>query len=569
MTSLPTAIYARFSTDRQDARSIEDQERRCRRYADEHGCRVVQVYADAAVSGAHLERAEMQRMLTEAKNGKRCAFRAVLVDDLSRLSRDAGNMWQVVFRDLAAAGIKVIDCNTGMASDGAGARLAFGAMALVNDQFLQLVRAETHRGLEGRALAGFHTGGRCFGYTTRPEENPPDPAHVRAVSIIAPAEAKAVRRIFETFAAGHSTKSIAEKLNAEGVPAPYDSAYPKPAGRGWGSGTVRAMLRNERYLGRVVWNQREWFRHPTSGKRRSRIRPESEWVRVEAPDLRIIDDELWAKVQARIGQRRQLGAPRAKVPSPLSGLLRCGSCNSRLTLDIGTGGYRNFQCAANKTKGAAICPNAKRVSEQKVLSAFVATVKEGLAHPQFRAQFDATFKRLWAEAARPAAGESETERQLRAQEARVGRLAAVVAENADIEALLRQLRTEEAKLRDLRERAAAEAKPRQAAPPPYPTAGQLAALWDDVEGTLTASPHEAKEVLTNRFEPVVLTPTKEGWSMETAMRLGPALEVPIRFDPAVPANDRVEMWPKYGCGGPISEPSATANPSFRRRSGAA
>lgn len=38
MTSADTisvAIYARYSTDRQDARSIDDQFRRCRRYAEE------------------------------------------------------------------------------------------------------------------------------------------------------------------------------------------------------------------------------------------------------------------------------------------------------------------------------------------------------------------------------------------------------------------------------------------------------------------------------------------------------------------------------------------------------
>lgn len=46
------------------------------------------------------------------------------------------------------------------------------------------MRTETHRGLEGRALAGFATGGRTFGYTTKPEEGPRDPEHPRKVTII-------------------------------------------------------------------------------------------------------------------------------------------------------------------------------------------------------------------------------------------------------------------------------------------------------------------------------------------------------------------------------------------------
>jgi DNA invertase Pin-like site-specific DNA recombinase len=127
---------------------------------------VVEEYKDAAVSGAHVDRVDMQRLLKAAPRKGGSSFRAVLVDDLSRLSRDLGNTWRIVFDDLASADVKVIDVTTGMSSDGAGARLTFGAMALVNDTFLQLVRTETHRGLEGRALGGFWTGGRVYGYAT-------------------------------------------------------------------------------------------------------------------------------------------------------------------------------------------------------------------------------------------------------------------------------------------------------------------------------------------------------------------------------------------------------------------
>src|SRR5262245_15211535 len=174
-STTPAAIYARYSTDRQDARSIDDQVRRCRAHAATNGLDVRAEYSDAATSGAHVEREGMQKLLAAARARSGPPFQIVLVDDLSRLSRDLGDTWQIVFRDLASAGVRVIDVTTGLASDGAGARLTFGALALVNDTFLQLVRAETHRGLEGRALAGFSTGGRCYGYATVQEDNPPEP----------------------------------------------------------------------------------------------------------------------------------------------------------------------------------------------------------------------------------------------------------------------------------------------------------------------------------------------------------------------------------------------------------
>jgi len=242
---IPVAIYARYSTDRQDSRSIDDQIRRCRAFAASRGLEVAAEYKDAAQSGAHLERADMQRMLAAARRGRHSPFRAVLVDDLSRLSRDLGNTWRIVFEDLAAADVRVIDCTTGMASDGAGARLTFGALALVNDAFLQLVKTETHRGLEGRALGGFWTGGRVYGYRTEIEPNPPDLEHPRKVPRLEPSEAAIVRRVFEQYAGGESTKQIAGQLNADGVRAPYDGDYTKPAGRGWGHTTIRAMLRND------------------------------------------------------------------------------------------------------------------------------------------------------------------------------------------------------------------------------------------------------------------------------------------------------------------------------------
>jgi len=205
--------------------------RRCRAFADARGLPVAGVFKDAAESGAHLERADLQRLLTEARS-PRCRFHTVLVDDLSRLSRDLGNTWQIVFRDLATAHVRVIDMSTGMASDSAGARIQFGALALVNDTMLQIVRSETLRGLEGRALAGFWAGGRVYGYRTVREENPPDPEHPRAIPVIDEIQAAVVRRIFQLYSESHGLKQIASALNEEGVPAPYDGEYRKQGGRG-------------------------------------------------------------------------------------------------------------------------------------------------------------------------------------------------------------------------------------------------------------------------------------------------------------------------------------------------
>jgi DNA invertase Pin-like site-specific DNA recombinase len=46
------AIYARFSSDLQDARSVTDQVALCREHAQRQRWLVVQLYADEAISGA-------------------------------------------------------------------------------------------------------------------------------------------------------------------------------------------------------------------------------------------------------------------------------------------------------------------------------------------------------------------------------------------------------------------------------------------------------------------------------------------------------------------------------------
>jgi site-specific DNA recombinase len=350
---VPVATYARYSTDRQDARSIEDQLRRCEAYATEQRLAVIETYNDAATSGAHTEREGLKRLLRDAKLRR---FEAVLVDDLSRLSRDLGATWRLVFEEMAALRVRVIDCSTNMASDSEGARLLFGVKALVNDEFLQNVRRQTHRGLEGRALAGFHTGGKTYGYRTVTEPNPPDPEHPRKVPQIDLDEAAIVLRIFHESAAGASTQTIASRLNDDGIAAPHDGGRGNKGNRGWGHTTIRAMLRNDRYIGVSRWNQCRWMRVP--GQRtRSRVeRPETEHLVREYPDLRIVPDGLWQAVQERRRRTskrqggRTAGATRVTKPSLLSGLLRCGLCAGSMTVrsQVQKRGklYRCFGCTS-------------------------------------------------------------------------------------------------------------------------------------------------------------------------------------------------------------------------------
>src|SRR5262245_41468882 len=79
-------IYARFSTDHQDKRSIEDQVALCRDYARREGLDVVEVFDDRARSGSSiLNRDGLLALMDGAKVN---SFDVVVVEALDRLSRD-------------------------------------------------------------------------------------------------------------------------------------------------------------------------------------------------------------------------------------------------------------------------------------------------------------------------------------------------------------------------------------------------------------------------------------------------------------------------------------------------
>lgn len=566
LITFPVASYARYSTDRQDARSIDDQVRRCRAFATDRGYAVVAEYKDAAISGAHLERADMQRMLACAQQKSGAPWRAVLVDDLSRLSRDLGDTWRIIFEHLASVDVKVIDCTTGMASDGPGARLTFGAMALVNDTFLQLVRTETHRGLQGRALAGFWTGGRVYGYTAVEEENPPDLEHRRKRLVIDEVEASIVRRIFRLFIEGLSLKAIAHTLNSEGIRAPHDGGKGNKQGRGWPHTTIRAILTNERYLGRFSWNTSKWIRVPGKKQRRRVIRPKQEWVVSDCPELAIVDKTLWDGVAQRFERTRKSGRGRPSAAGKhvylVSGLLRCGACGGSMTIisRVVKAGrtYPRFGCTAHSTRGSSICANNLTVSEWRASAAITSAIQKLVTDPEIIARFIAEFtRRLPAAIAAVGSTANSHEDQIRDAEKRIRNLTEALAKIGWSDALASQLKEEEGRLRQLKSaRTVAASKNKTLA---LPSPAEVASYLGDLLATLGADSKAGQATLARHLAPVVLTPQGKGPDRHYRATGALNLSVCLRYLTAGGAGGQVAG--KSGSGGALPDFPATWIPT--------
>ena len=161
---MKAVIYARYSTDKQSDSSIEDQARNCKRYAERQGLTVVQRYEDKAISGASKNRPGFEAMCAAANDEK---FKVLLVDDLSRLSRDDIEMKQVI-RRFKFQKIQIIGVSDGYDSETKGEKIQSSMRGLMNEMYLDDLRAKTHRGLYGKAQKGYSAGGRTYGYKRKP-----------------------------------------------------------------------------------------------------------------------------------------------------------------------------------------------------------------------------------------------------------------------------------------------------------------------------------------------------------------------------------------------------------------
>ncbi len=509
----PAAIYCRYSTDRQDNASLEDQERKCRVFAASRGLTVGTVYTDAAVSGSTVQRAQLQKLLSDTKALK---LTTVLVDDYSRLSRDLGDSINLC-RAFEAKGVSIIDVETGSDSqDESSEELRF-IKGFVGASQLKTIRRQTHRGLEGRALAGHATGGKTYGYVTI-ESNTAD----RRQAVIEPIEAELVRRIFTLTADGASTRRIADLLNTEGISAPHDGGKGHKGARGWGHTTIRAMLTNRRYIGDVTWNAFKWKRNHETGKRRRIARPESDHIVKHYPDLAIVPRELWDRVQALQPKKRaSAGGSRTRAAYPLSGLLVCDACGSSFgavsrTKENGAI-YRNLGCVTHKSRGASICPMGNTLSERKVMTALVAYLQEHLSTPKRIQTFTAAFRKRFADQT-----DEDTDRTLRTnlvarQEALVGNILKALISVPGSAALGAELAKEEATLARLR----ADLESLVPKPPkvmPHPSA--IATYVQDLQRLIAENPLDAAIALKRALKPFRVCRNSDGtWTLNGALGL--------------------------------------------------
>jgi site-specific DNA recombinase len=331
------ALYVRKSTAQDgvadEATSIARQVEHATAFALTQGWSVApeHVFVDDGVSGALFgdQRPGLARLLNALR--PRPPFQALVASEVARYGRESiETAWAM--KQITDSGVRIFDYLDGKEwkLDNAMDKIQLSLANFASEVERERASVRTHDALLRKAKAGAVCGGLIFGYINCAILDEAGRRH-HVERIIEPREAAVVKQIFTHAAAGWGVKRIAAALNDAGAPAPLPRRAGRP--RGWAPSSVREILGRDIYRGVVVWNRTA--RIVRQGARAQRKRPPSDIVRVNVPELAIVDEGLWTATQARRQQAatvyrqrtdgRAFGRPANGVESPYL-LTGTGTC---------------------------------------------------------------------------------------------------------------------------------------------------------------------------------------------------------------------------------------------------
>lgn len=550
------ALYARYSSHLQSCASIEDQVHRCTQFIEAHGGQVSPelVFTDHAISGASTARSGFESLMKAVESKK---VQAIITEDVGRLSRDFADS-AMIFKTLQYLRVPLLGVGDGIDTSAKHAKMTFHVKSLMNEMYLDDLRDKTRRGLDGRARAGFSTGGLPYGYASTELKDTYDRVVGHRIEIDSN-QAPILRRIYGMYLDGCSLDTIARTLNLDQVPPPR--AKSRHRRKGWVASTIHVFLRNEAYVGRWTYGRREWVKVPGTNARRYRKRDEAEVLHFDRPELRIIDEELWNAVQARLatvaahykGKRRDKGlallsCPGHRATHPLSGIMVCGVCGSPMVLTGGSSA-RYYRCGVSKKRGT--CPNRLSLREDVARSCLLGAIKEHFCSPEAVvylreriAEHLGTMNRDLDVKVR------EYRERLGRTEARIGGLIDFISKGDQSEYLRATLMDLEAQAKS--DKDALRALEQQATTPiVLPSPAELAEQVHLLEELLQDDPVHAREQLRKLFDQgrVVLQPHPDGYYIAES-RIFPLMALLAVQTSNAPTSGAF-TWYSDGCAGRI------------------
>ncbi len=167
-----------------------------------------------------------------------------------------------------------------------------------------------------------------------------------------PDQANVVKLIFNLYVRGFGISDIVRKLN--------DLNIPTIRGGDWVVSSIRGILSNPVYTGKVRWNFRPQIKKITDGEI-SRERPRAKsWDIFDGLHEAIINQDVFNIAQKILTENPSVPAPKSRgVKNPLAGLVICGKCGRKMVRRPYRDEYPDMlMCAA---------PSCNNVSSQLVI----------------------------------------------------------------------------------------------------------------------------------------------------------------------------------------------------------
>lgn len=350
------ALYCRLSVDDGNfggSVSIETQKILLEQYCKDHKITDYKFYCDDGCSGTNFDRPSFKKMLSDIDEGK---INLVIVKDLSRFGRNyvEAGMYVQRFTD---SNIRFIAADDNYDSLVNSDDLLFPIKNVVNEMYARDVSKKTKAAKKAKARDGQFIGSKApFGYKIDPND--------RHHLIVDEPAAQVVKRIFRLASEGVGYNKMAKIFREEKVLTPiayfnlnnpdyFKSDYWRKE-FDWHVTSIRAILNNEVYLGKLVYGKQR----NKSMKSKEKVRnPKEDWIVVENCHEPIITQELWDTVH-KILNAKHRPAKTGEIQM-FAGLLYCSDCGHCLTYSQKQrkdGSYHGaYSCWMYKTHGKEYC----------------------------------------------------------------------------------------------------------------------------------------------------------------------------------------------------------------------
>ena len=229
------AGYTRVSTQEQAIKGLglEVQRDKIKAYCYSQDWELINIYEDAGVSGATLDRPAFNQMITDASNGM---FDLIITYKIDRVSRSLKNLLVIVEDTLNPLGIALKSVTESFIDTSTPEGMA---MFQVLGTFSELERKQITRKLSDARIKKSDGGGYAGGYL------PYGYDVVKGKLEINESEAAIVKQIFTYRKNGHSLRQIVKELDSKHIPT-------KKNGK-WNAEAVRYILSNILYTGSITY----------------------------------------------------------------------------------------------------------------------------------------------------------------------------------------------------------------------------------------------------------------------------------------------------------------------------